>query len=129
MNSEKKVDILVVEDHPIDLKYMEDILEQIDLSVHTCTNGTDALESLLKLKPRLMILDLNLPDLNGDKVLIKISELMAWSNLSTFIVTGNDLTEEDKIKIHTLGAEKSFCKPVDPTLFRQEIRALFIGDW
>ena len=61
--SERKV--LVVDDDPAMREVFERILATENVTVYTAVDGKDALQKTLSLKPDLILLDVNMPNLNG----------------------------------------------------------------
>ena len=71
----KKI-LLVDDEESIHLLYREE-LEDKDFEVHSAMSGEDALKILPTLQPNLVILDINMPGMNGIDVLRKIKEMDA----------------------------------------------------
>ena len=67
---EKKISTLIVDDHPVFRKGLRDVLGgEADITVvGEGANGQEALEKARQLKPDVIILDINLPDINGLQV-------------------------------------------------------------
>ena len=87
--------ILIADDHPITLSGIQMYVENLGYKVvKTCQNGIDAYESILALQPEFVILDLNMPGMNGLEVLEKVRQ------------------ENDSLKIvlYTMYQEKSFLE-------------------
>ena len=61
------VKIMIVDDHPMVIEGLRSLLaDQADISIaHTCTQGEEALRLLRVRKPDVVLLDINLPDING----------------------------------------------------------------
>jgi len=69
----KKI-LLVDDEESIHLLYREE-LEELGFEVHSAMSGEDALKILTTLKPNIIILDINMPGMNGIDVLRKIKEM------------------------------------------------------
>ena len=69
----KKI-LLVDDEESIHLLYREE-LEEEGYEVHSALSGTEALELFQNLNPDLVILDINMPDMNGIEVLRKMKEV------------------------------------------------------
>jgi CheY-like chemotaxis protein len=64
--------VLVIDDHRLSRQYTVQALRQITRRVKEAGSGREALELALRFLPRLIILDLNLPDMNGIDLLRRI---------------------------------------------------------
>ena len=108
---QKKFTILLVEDD-IDLSLIEKtILMEEGYNVVTAATGADALGLLEVYKTDLVVLDLNLPDINGEALLGKMKKIKP--KIKVIIMTGQ---EDIDSYIHTLqlGAIDYLIKPVSP---------------
>ncbi|HOS69452.1 MAG TPA: response regulator, partial [Bacillota bacterium] len=82
--------VLVVEDDPITLKIICATLEKHGFSAIKATNGNDALLHLKGHDIHAVLLDLNLPDMNGIEVLKQIRNHPVFHSVAIIIVTEND---------------------------------------
>lgn len=65
--------IIIADDHPITLDGIKLYAENLKYKVlKTCQNGTDAYQEIINLNPDIVILDLNMPGMNGLEVLEKV---------------------------------------------------------
>ena len=100
--------ILVVDDEDsIHLLYREELEEQ-GFEVHSAMSGEDALKILATLKPNLIILDINMPGMNGIDVLRKIKEMD-----STMPVILSSAYQEFKQDLSTWASEDFIVKSAD----------------
>lgn len=102
--------ILVVEDDPITLKILCTTIEKHGFSIIRATNGNDALSHLKKYEIHAVILDLNLPDLNGLEILKQIRNHPVLNTIATIIVTENDDKLEAILGLE-MGADDYITKP------------------
>ena len=68
------VDILVIDDNDVQLDYMNDLLSQKGFTVKTSTNSLEAVDTMLKTNPKLVILDIMMPHLDGYTILKKMKD-------------------------------------------------------
>lgn len=103
--------ILYAEDDPDDLFMIRQAFEQFDgaTALLHATNGFDALEQLNQAKqnqqlPCLIILDINMPGMNGREALIRIKESEDFKNIPVVLFTTSS-SELDKAFARKWGAE------------------------
>ncbi|HSH01685.1 MAG TPA: response regulator transcription factor [Anaerolineae bacterium] len=112
--------ILVVDDEPKIIKIARDYLEKSNYRVHTAANGTDALASARHDPPNLIVLDLNLPGIDGLDV---CRTLRRESDVPIIMLTAR--TEEtDRLIGLELGADDYITKPFSPRELVARIRAV-----
>lgn len=100
--------ILVVEDDPGVSKYLKELLTDNDYSVTTVSDGVAALNSIQRLVPNLVLLDLSLPNMSGEAVCQEIRE--KYPKLPVIILTAKDATS-DIVQGLNLGADDYITKP------------------
>lgn len=112
--------ILVVDDEIKLLKIIKGFLEKEGYQVKIVTDGQQALEQVKKFLPDLLILDLMLPKISGEKVCQQIRQS---SSLPILMLTAKD-REEDKIKGFNYGADDYLVKPFSMKELLVRIRAI-----
>jgi len=108
--------ILLVEDNPADAHMLRTALEKTDMPVEIthAEDGMEAVEFLADLGSRqcdVVLLDLNLPRLNGFEVLEHIRSREELKRLPVVIMSGSANTE-DIDRCYHAGANSYICKPI-----------------
>jgi two-component system KDP operon response regulator KdpE len=99
--------ILVIDDEKQIRRFLKISLESYGHNVVIEENGKDGLNSTINEKPDLIILDLQLPDMNGLEFL---KEVRQWSDTPIIVLTVRDF-EDDKISLLENGADDYLTKP------------------
>ena len=112
--------ILVVDDEPQLVKVLRGYLEQAGFRVVTAQDGQMALTQYKHEKPDLILLDLNLPGMDGIEV---ARRLRAMSNVPMIMVTAR-VEETDRLIGLELGADDYVTKPFSPREVVARVRAV-----
>ncbi len=112
--------ILVVDDEPQLVKVLRGYLEQVGFRVVTAGDGPMALAQYKHEKPDLVLLDLNLPGMDGIDV---ARRLRALSNVPIIMVTAR-VEETDRLIGLELGADDYVTKPFSPREVVARVRAV-----
>jgi DNA-binding response OmpR family regulator len=112
--------ILVVDDEPKITEVVKLYLERDGFEVATAANGRQAVERASAYKPDLIVLDLNLPDIDGLEVCRTIRK---QSNVPIIMLTGRG-EEVDKIVGLELGADDYVTKPFSAREIVARVRAV-----
>lgn len=111
-----KTDILLIEDNPVDSTLFLKALRKYSSinKIEIAEKGNEALKMLfqLNISPKIIILDLGLPDMNGLEVLKKIKERKITKNIPIIVFSGSDM-EQNKALAENYGILKYFIKPVN----------------
>ena len=121
--------ILVVDDEP-DIRQLVQLNLELDgHRVLTAGNGNEALKVLEDELPDVMLLDLNMPELDGWAVLQRIKEAgdTDVSRIPVLMLTAYD-TADNRVRGGIEGAIRYLTKPFSPTGLREEIRDAIAGD-
>lgn len=102
--------ILVVDDEQKIVEVVKSYLEHSGYDVYKAYNGKQALEMFEKVDPSLVVLDLMLPDLNGEEI-CKI--IRKQSRIPIIMLTAK-VEEEDMLKGLDIGADDYITKPFSP---------------
>lgn len=102
--------ILVVEDEPAIAKLIEDYASQAGMRTTILHSGRRAVETVLSLKPDLVVLDIMLPDVDGISICI---QLRSESNIPIIMQTAK-AEEIDRLLGLEIGADDYLCKPYSP---------------
>jgi len=121
--------ILVVDDEP-DIRQLVQLNLELDgHRVLTAGDGNEALKVLENELPDVMLLDLNMPELDGWAVLQRIKEAgdTDISQIPVLMLTAYD-TADNRVRGGIEGAIRYLTKPFSPTALRDEIRDALEGD-
>lgn len=102
--------ILVVDDTPISLELLAEMLSERGYIVRTAGNGTTALESAAADPPELILLDVNMPDLSGYEVCRRLKQDPKLADIPVIFISALHETV-DKVKAFDVGAVDYLTKP------------------
>lgn len=120
-NKEQKY-VLVVEDDDEIRTYLRDQLGE-KYKVECCENGLEALESIKKNVPNIVISDVMMPEMDGFTLCKKIRQNIQFNDLPIILLTAKTLNE-DYIKGLEIGADAYITKPFDMRVLMQSITSL-----
>jgi CheY-like chemotaxis protein len=117
---EKVINILLVEDDTLDVMDAKRTLDKMGV-LHIMTvakNGEEALQHLEKTdrenpeaRPDVILLDLNMPKMNGVEFLTTIRNSPQWKNIKVFVLTTSE-EKEDREQTKKLGVSGYIVKPL-----------------
>jgi len=117
-----KEKILIVDDDPLVRTSLRDILESWEYAVSEAKDGNDAFNRVLIDEPDLILLDVNMPKLDGLELCRKLKQNPFRSNIPIIFISGRDSTE-DTIRGLELGAEDYISKFFDPEELKWRVKA------
>lgn len=104
--------ILVVEDNPIDMAAVSEIVETAGHSVVKAEDGETGVIVAKEEKPDLIVLDIVLPGMNGFQVCRELKTTAETENIKVIMLTTKD-QDSDKFWGMKQGADEYLTKPVD----------------
>jgi len=113
--------ILIIEDEKSVSEILKAYLEKEGYGVYTTENGLDGIEVFRKEKINLVILDLMLPDIDGEEVCRILRRI---SDVYIFMLTAK-VSLSDKIEGLNIGADEYLTKPLSPRELTARVNALF----
>lgn len=120
-----KKKILIVEDDILNMKLVADLLEFNDFEVLKAENGKTALEILKTTLPDLILLDLQLPGIDGFEVLKQIRANEKTKMLKVVVMTAS-VTKEYEDKIAKTKFDDYIAKPINTREFIKKIKMITI---
>ena len=115
--------VLLVEDEESLRRVMKDLLEREGFVVHEAGDGVIALDEVDRLAPDLVVLDLNLPRLDGYGVLSHLRARPATQKLPVIVLTAKG-DEESEVRVFEYGASDFLTKPFRARALSARIHSL-----
>ena len=114
--------ILIVDDEPFNVDYLEQELEDLDYDTVSASNGQEALLIVSTESPDVVLLDVNMPIMDGFQTLTILKSDAQTRDIPVIIISAaHDL--DNVVKGIEMGAEDYLPKPFDPILLRARIAA------
>jgi CheY-like chemotaxis protein len=114
----KKHTILLIEDDELDVISVQRSLKKLNIpyELHTAYNGKEALEMLtddkVSLIPDVILLDLNMPKMNGIEFLASLRTNERFKNINVFIMTTSS-ENNDRVSAEKMGVSGYIIKPLN----------------
>jgi DNA-binding response OmpR family regulator len=115
--------VLVIEDEPNIIEAIGFLLSRDGWTVHTHSNGVDALEAVLRRMPDLIILDVMLPGRSGFDILGDIRNMLKLSDIPVLMLTARG-QKKDREMAEKLGVSQFMTKPFSNKEVLENVRAL-----
>ncbi|HEV8581682.1 MAG TPA: response regulator [Thermoanaerobaculia bacterium] len=114
------MDILIIEDDPIDRKLVGVVLTTSGHVVHARTSAEEAIEAIATYRPDLILLDLKLPGMSGLELLRKLKSLPDYRDLPVAVVTAfPELFRKDALV--EAGCDAFLVKPINTRTLAQQV--------
>ena len=126
------MEVLLVEDSPGDVRLTQEVFRDANRAIHlhVATDGVEAMAFLrregahaIAPRPDLILLDLNLPRMDGREVLAHIKEDSSLKTIPTIILTTSD-AEADILQSYQLQANCYLTKPVQLDAFESLVKSI-----
>ncbi|WP_136478467.1 bifunctional diguanylate cyclase/phosphodiesterase [Pseudomonas sp. DG56-2] len=116
--------LLVVDDYPENLISMRALLARQDWQVLTASSGTEALSALLEHDVDLVLLDVQMPGMDGFEVARLMRGSKRTRHTPIIFLTANEQSHAAVLKGYASGAVDYLFKPFDPQILRPKVQAL-----
>ena len=104
--------ILIVEDSPQNMRLLEMVLRNKSYTLLKATDGEEALDMAMRERPDLIIMDIQLPKMNGLEVAKKLRETPAFSHTPIIAITAYAM-KGDKERVIESGCNAYLSKPIN----------------
>ena len=115
----KVVKVLVIDDNPAMVKLLAIRLLTQKYEVVTASNGIEGLNAAREHLPNLIILDVNMPELDGCGFVDEIKEIDVLKKIPIIVYTAKDDLQNFLLE---KGVNAYLKKPLDPTVFLEKIK-------
>lgn len=106
-----KYTVLIVDDIPVNIILLKTMLARTNVKILTAVNGQEALDIVRQLRPQVVLLDIQMPILNGLEVLKEIKADPNLKNIAVIMVSAYTSSEDIEQSMN-LGASGFIKKPV-----------------
>ena len=117
----ENVKIFLIDDDNVTLKLVKNLFIPYDVEVFTYSNPLEGLEAIAVHRPQLVFIDYMMPEMNGDEVIVKVSEAKLFNDCALYLLSATDFDDVQIIKFRTLGFYDVLHKP----LKKEVIEAVF----
>jgi type IV pilus assembly protein PilB len=118
----RRVRVLVADDDAQMRRLVRSVLERDGHEVSEAPDGLDALEQIAQQRPDLVVLDMDMPRLDGLGVLEELGASVQTAQLPVIMLTAR--TDETECRALELGAHDYLTKPVRPTALSARVKAV-----
>jgi PAS domain S-box-containing protein len=118
-------DVLYIEDNPLNIELVKTVLtdKRPNLTLRTASEGESGARLALEHPPDLLLLDLNLPDISGEEVLLGLRAHQETADLPVLVLSA-DSTSHSVQRLLETGADAYLTKPLDVEHFLQMVDRL-----
>ncbi|HEY3542425.1 MAG TPA: ATP-binding protein [Gaiellaceae bacterium] len=120
--------ILLVDDRQENLLALEAILEPLGHRLVSVTSGVDALKELLRGDFACILLDVQMPELDGFELAELIKQRERSAHIPILFVTALSTEDRHVFRAYSAGAVDYIFKPIDPDILRSKV-AVFVELW
>jgi signal transduction histidine kinase/DNA-binding response OmpR family regulator len=117
-----RANILIVDDRPDKLLVYRTLLEELQQNLYTASSGDDALRQVLEHDFALILLDVNMPGLDGLETAALIRNRRKSAHTPIILVTADYGDELRMTKAYSLGAVDYIASPVVPEILRAKVK-------
>jgi DNA-binding response OmpR family regulator len=122
-NESKSKKILIVDDEPINIELLEDLLIPQKYIVEGALNGEEALAKIQKDLPDLILLDVMMPGMNGFQVCSEVRKNSSLPYIPIIFITAYQIDQSDIIHGLDMGGDDYIRKPFDSSELFSRIRS------
>lgn len=123
-NKSANLKVLVVEDSKVTLKVLTTYLERMDITPLKSETGAMALDIYQRERPDIILLDAQLPDIDGFDVALKIRAMEKPEDWTAIIFLTSMAKDEDLARGIEVGGDDYLMKPISEVVLKAKVRAM-----
>jgi CheY-like chemotaxis protein len=121
VNSEPKCNILLVDDRPENLLALEAVLAPLNENLVSAESGEEALRHLLEREFALVLMDVQMPGMDGFETALQIRERAKTKDIPIIFITAISQEPHHALRGYSTGAVDYLFKPFDPWALRTKV--------
>jgi CheY-like chemotaxis protein len=121
VNSEPKCNILLVDDRPENLLALEAVLAPLNENLVSAESGEEALRHLLEKEFALVLMDVQMPGMDGFETALQIRERAKTKDIPIIFITAISQEPHHALRGYSTGAVDYLFKPFDPWALRTKV--------
>ena len=115
--------ILIIEDTEDNRTILRDLFESVGYTVLEATNGEEGIASAERERPDIILMDIQLPVLDGYEATRRIKAIPALSGIPIIAVTSHALSDDER-KARAAGCDDYVAKPFSPRAMLAKVQQL-----
>lgn len=119
--AEPKINILIVDDRPENLTALQAVLEPLEQNIVSAGSGEEALRRLLSDDFAVILLDVQMPGLDGFETATHIKQREKSQHIPIIFLTAIDKEPHHALHGYSVGAVDYVFKPFDPVILRSKV--------
>ena len=120
--SKRKLRLMVVDDDPTTLEFLNSLLAEAGYAVFSAVNGKQALDRALECWPQLILVDWKMPEMDGIQFCRALRSMKLGRGVYVVMLTGNE-DESAVIEAFEAGIDDHVMKPINPKILLARLRA------
>ena len=124
----ERAKILLVDDRQQNLLALEAVLSSLDQTLVTASSGEEALRALLKDDFALILLDAQMPGMDGFETAARIKARVRTKDIPIIFLTAVDRDQQHAYRGYSAGGADYISKPFDPWVLRAKVQ-VFVDLW
>ncbi|MCK9395678.1 MAG: EAL domain-containing protein [Methylobacter sp.] len=125
----EKAKILIVDDNPNNRLAIRTILKGVDADLHEADNGFDALSMAIETEYALILLDVQMPEMDGYEVCEQLRADPGTADTPVIFLTAAYKENSDKMRGYTAGATDYLTKPLDDHVLKAKVHVFLRLYW
>jgi signal transduction histidine kinase/response regulator RpfG family c-di-GMP phosphodiesterase len=119
---ERSFKVILAEDNPVNMLLCKSLLKKLlpNVEIYACENGSKAIEIFKTNRPDLVLMDIQMPELNGYDATLQIRQLENGTEIPIIALTAGTI-QGDKEKAITAGMNDYLAKPINITEFNKVV--------
>lgn len=114
------INVMIVEDHPINLKLVNVLLVNSGFNVTSCPDAETVLTHLVNQVPDMILMDIGLPGMSGLELTQLLKSNLCYKHIKIVALTAFAMNS-DKDRVFEAGCDGYITKPIDTRKFGEQI--------